>query len=82
MRTLGHDCTPRAAGVRTKRDAPTPARQLPGRGDEFRILRRRAGGFDPRDPAIGRAGPSHIAAARAVIPGAPDRAHRITPAAG
>ncbi|WP_433728702.1 hypothetical protein ACQP0C_39675 [Nocardia sp. CA-129566] len=51
--------------MRTKHDAPTPAVQLPGRGDEFRILRRRAGGFDPRDPATGRAGPSHIAAARA-----------------
>ncbi|WP_433681384.1 hypothetical protein [Nocardia sp. CA-119907] len=81
MRTLDHDCPRRTAGVRTKHDA-TPALRLPGRGDEFRILRRRAAGFDPHDPATGRAGSSHIAPARAAIPWAPDRAHRIIPAAG
>ncbi|WP_280299107.1 AAA family ATPase, partial [Nocardia neocaledoniensis] len=47
--------------------------RLPDRDDEFRILQRHAGGFDPRDlGAAGLrpvAGPEHIAAARP--PGAP-----------
>ncbi|MEU4415709.1 AAA family ATPase [Nocardia salmonicida] len=45
--------------------------RLPDRDDEFRILQRHAGGFDPRDlGAAGLrpvAGPAHIAAARAAV---------------
>ncbi|MBF6084481.1 MoxR family ATPase [Nocardia cyriacigeorgica] len=45
--------------------------QLPERDDEFRILQRHAGGFDPRDLAAAGlrpvAGPAHIAAGRAAV---------------